>query len=63
MEQIKILMIDDNVSLIQMVKEYFAKSDQIDIVLEAHNGLEGMDLITSKTNEFDLILVDLVMPV
>ena len=63
MEQIKILMIDDNVSLIQMVKEYFDKSDQINIVLEAHNGLEGMDLITSKTNEFDLILLDLVMPV
>lgn len=63
MEQIKILMIDDNVSLIQMVKEYFDKRDQINIVLEAHNGLEGMDLITSKTNEFDLILLDLVMPV
>ena len=63
MDKIKILMIDDNVSLIQMVKEYFAQNKQIEIVLEAHNGLEGIELITSQTDDFDLILLDLVMPV
>ena len=34
MDKIKVLMIDDNVNLIEMVKEYFKNNDKIDIVLE-----------------------------
>ncbi len=61
MKEIKILMIDDNIKLIDMVKEYFKGSD-INICLEAHDGGEGIDIITNKQNEFDLIILDLVMP-
>lgn len=61
MKEIKILMIDDNIKLIDMVKEYFKDSD-INICLEAHDGSEGIDIITNKQNDFDLIILDLVMP-
>lgn len=61
MKEIKILMIDDNIKLIDMVKEYFKDSD-INICLEAHDGEEGIDIITNKQNDFDLIILDLVMP-
>ena len=40
MKKINILMIDDNISLIEMVKEYFSKNENINIVLEAYDGLE-----------------------
>ena len=54
-------MIDYNIKLIDMVKEYFKGSD-INICLEAHDGGEGIDIITNKQKEFDLIILDLVMP-
>ena len=62
MEKINILMIDDNISLIEMVKEYFSKNENINIVLEAHDGLEGMQIIEEKLDNFDLIILDLIMP-
>ena len=62
MKKINILMIDDNISLIEMVKEYFSKNENINIVLEAYDGLEGMQLIEEKPDAFDLIILDLIMP-
>ena len=62
MGKVKVLMIDDNISLIKMVKEYFKINDNIEITLEAHNGMEGIELIKSNINDFDIILLDLVMP-
>ncbi len=62
MEKINILMIDDNISLIEMVKEYFSKNENINIVLEAHDGLEGMKIIEENQESFDLIILDLIMP-
>ena len=41
-------MIDDNVQLIDMVKEYFSSSNDVSIELEAHDGLEGMKMIEEK---------------
>ncbi len=62
MENIRILMIDDNVKLIDAVKEYFKNNDEVNIVLEAYDGLEGFNLIKEKTDDFDLVLLDLIMP-
>lgn len=61
-DTIKVLMIDDNVSLVEMVKEYFKDSSKIKIVLEAYDGKEGIDLIDSKKDEYDVIVLDLIMP-
>ena len=62
MEKIKVLMIDDNVNLINMVKEYFINSSKICINLEAYDGLEGIRLIENRQNDYDLIILDLIMP-
>lgn len=61
MEKINILMIDDNINLIKMVKEYF-KDSQINICLEAHDGLQGFREIENNLDMFDLIILDLIMP-
>lgn len=59
---IKILMIDDNVKLIDAVKEYFKNNKEVSVVLEAYNGLDGMEIIKNKSDDFDIILLDLIMP-
>ena len=59
---IRILMIDDNVKLIDAVKEYFKNNNEVKVVLEAYNGLEGIELIKNKQDGFDIILLDLIMP-
>ena len=62
MENIKILMIDDNESLCSMVSEYFSTHKNIDVVLTAYDGLEGIEVIQNKQNEYDVIILDLIMP-
>ena len=62
MEKTRLFIIDDNDNLVSMVKEYFKNNSNIDVVLEASDGNEGILLIDKKRNEFDVILLDLVMP-
>lgn len=60
MNKIKVLIIDDNIELIEAVKEYFRSSNQIEIVDEAYDGVSGLEKIESAT--FDVALLDLIMP-
>lgn len=62
MEKIRVLMIDDNVNLVNMVKEYFSSHSIIDIVLEAYDGEEGINTIQNNLDKFDVIVLDLIMP-
>ena len=62
MKDIRILMIDDNENLILAVKEYFANRDGIKVVLTANDGKEGMELIRNRSKDFDVIILDLIMP-
>lgn len=62
MEKIKVLMIDDNVNLVNMVKEFFSSHSVIDIVLSAYDGEEGVNTIQNNLNKFDVIVLDLIMP-
>ena len=62
MEKINILMVDDNVNLINMVKEYFKSSDEINISYEAYNGLEGIEVLEKNNDKIDLMILDLIMP-
>lgn len=60
MNKIRVLMIDDNVQLIEAVKEYFKSSSSIEISSEAYDGVEGLEKIEKE--EYDVILLDLIMP-
>lgn len=62
MNKIKVLMIDDNISLVDMVKEYFSSHAVIEVSLVAHDGIKGVQLINENLGNFDLILLDLIMP-
>ena len=62
MEKIKVLMIDDNVELVSMIKEYFNEHAKIEVVKEAYDGEEGIEIIRNHQNEYDVIILDLIMP-
>ena len=62
MKKIRVLMIDDNQSLVDMVREYFTNHNKIEVVLSSKDGEEGLDTIINKSSEYDVILLDLVMP-
>lgn len=62
MKKINVMMIDDNINLIGMVREYFNMTEEIDICLEAHDGLEAIDVIEQNQDKIDLIILDLIMP-
>jgi len=62
MDKIRVLMIDDNVSLTEMVCEYFKDNNRIDIYKCCYNGEEGLTNIISDEGKYDLILLDLIMP-
>ena len=62
MEKIRVLMIDDNVNLIEMVNDYFDGNPKIEIVGRAYDGEEGLKIIKEGKLEYDLIVLDLIMP-
>ncbi len=62
MKKTRVLIIDDNKNLIMMIKEYFKDNADISIDLEANDGNEGIRLIDKRQKDFDLILLDLIMP-
>ena len=63
MEKTKVILIDDNVELVRMIKEYFSSNHAgIEVVDTANNGKEGLKLIKEREEDYDLIILDLVMP-
>ena len=52
MDEIKLLIVDDNINLIKMLKEFFKKSNKVKIVAEAYNGEDGLDLIQKEYGNF-----------
>lgn len=62
MKKIKVLMIDDNKGLIGTIKTYFNKGKNIEITEEAYDGIEGLKIINERKDNYDIILLDLVMP-
>lgn len=48
MKKTNVLMIDDNVELVNMVKEYFSDNEDVSITLTAHDGVEGLKLILER---------------
>ena len=62
MKKISVLMIDDNKQLVDMVKEYFSSHAVISLDYIANDGNEGIEVINNNLGNFDLILLDLIMP-
>ena len=62
MEKIRVFLIDDNVELVNMIKEYFDSRANIEVKFTAHDGEEGLKMIKENLIDFDLIILDLIMP-
>ena len=62
MKKIKVLMIDDNVNLTEMVKEYFKDNKKIEVTKCCYNGSDGLDVILNQEDIYDIVLLDLIMP-
>ena len=61
--KIKVLAVDDNAVQNSLVKKYFNGSEKIEIVGCALNGKEAIDIISNNKIDFDIILLDMVMPI
>ena len=61
MKKINLIVVDDNVELVGMIKEYFSSHADIDVVASAGSGQEGLELI-KNTSDLDLVILDLIMP-
>jgi DNA-binding response OmpR family regulator len=59
-KSIKILIIDDNEEILSSLKAYFTKKKYS--VVAVDSGLDGLKLIESEQEGFDVIITDLVMP-
>lgn len=60
MHKIRVLMIEDNDKIIELIENTFKKTN-IKIVLLAKDGIEALELI-KKTDEYDIIVLDIVIP-
>ena len=54
MKKTNVLMIDDNIELVKMVKEYFKDNKEIEVTLTANDGIEGLNLIENDQDEYNL---------
>ena len=62
MKKTRVLVVDDNKNLVSMINDYFKDNQNIEVVLNASDGKEGIELISKYNDEFDLIILDLIMP-
>ena len=62
MQNINVLMIDDNENLVRKVEDHFNGNAVISIKHKASNGVEALDIIKNKQSEYDLIIMDLLIP-
>ena len=62
MKKQKLLVVDDNLSLVNMIKEYSQSSEKIEVAYEAHDGSEGLKTFLENKESIDLVLLDLIMP-
>ena len=62
MNKKSILVVDDNMSFVKTIKDYFKDSDNYEIKYVAKEGTEALSILKNSSNKVDLVLLDLVMP-
>ena len=58
----RVLVVEDNITFANLIKDYFCNNDSIDIKYIGKDGREGINLLKKYNDEIDLVLLDLVMP-
>ena len=62
LKDVRLMVVDDNESLVEMLKDYFDDHEKISVVKTAYDGVEAMEKMKADIDGFDAILLDLVMP-
>lgn len=60
--KIRLLVVDDNKPITELIKEYFSDSSKIEVKEIAYDGEEALEKLEKYQDEIDLILLDLIMP-
>ncbi len=58
----RIMVVDDNHAMVEMLKEYFNDSKKIEITETAYDGEEAWEKIEKNYKNIDAVLLDLIMP-
>ncbi len=58
----KLLVVDDNVAMVELIREYFRESSKIEVTLTAYDGEEALEKIFGEEDNYDVIILDLIMP-
>ena len=58
--KVKVLVVDDNEVLVNLIMKYFNGSKEIEIIGKASDGIEAIEAL--KTKDFDVMMLDLIMP-
>ena len=61
MNKIKMLVVDDNVGFVDLLKEYFNDKENMCIKYVAYDGEEALKIL-SENNDIDIVLLDIIMP-
>ena len=59
---IKVVAVDDNEAVLGSVKNYFKDSENINVVAAFNNGAEALKYLTNNSKEYDLLLIDILLP-
>ena len=57
-----LMVVEDNLNFIKMIKDKFKGSSDIEVNFEAYDGEEAYNIIKAHKNEIDTIILDIVMP-
>ena len=60
MNKIKIVMADDNREFVNLMTEFFAGQEDMEIIGVGYNGIEVLEVL--ETEEPDIIILDIIMP-
>jgi len=58
----RLLVVDDNKNLIELIKKYFESNSKIEVTKEAYDGEEATRILKEENDTFDILLLDLIMP-
>ncbi len=62
MNKQRLLVVDDNISLVNMIRSYAEKSNKLEVKYEAYDGEKGLEMLINHHDDIDVVLLDLVMP-
>ena len=58
----RIMVVDDNKAMVEMLKEYFSDNKAIEVVDTAYDGEEAWEKLKENHKNIDAVLLDLIMP-